>query len=168
MQFDFSKMPPESRYEFLLGTIVPRPIALVTTLSLDGMPNAAPYSFFNVVSHEPPIIMIAVLPHPEGRLKDTASNILATKEFVVNLVPEALADAMNVTCIDAPPGRNELELTEVRTSASSKVRPPRVADSPVAFECSLATSLSFASNQAIIFGQVLSAFVDDALVLDGP
>jgi len=90
---------------------------LVTTLAPDGSLNAAPYSLFNVVSHDPPIMMISVLPHPDNRLKDTASNILATKEFVVNLVPEALAESMNITCIDAPPYQDELKLAQLGTAA---------------------------------------------------
>src|SRR5262249_33711332 len=107
-----------------------------------------------------------VLAHPQGRLKDTASNILATREFVVNLVPRAIAEAMNITNIDAPPGRNELELASLATASSFTVKPPRIAQSPVAFECRLATSLSFGANQAVIFGEVLSAHVTDEVVLD--
>jgi flavin reductase (DIM6/NTAB) family NADH-FMN oxidoreductase RutF len=97
MQFNLQSMKPIDRYELLLGTVLPRPITIVTTLSVDGAINAAPYSLFNVVSHDPPVLMIAVLPHPEGRLKDTAANIYATREFVVNLVPRSMAEAMNIT-----------------------------------------------------------------------
>src|ERR1044071_655774 len=100
MQFDFTTMKPMDRYELLLGTVVPRPITIVTTLSADGALNAAPYSLFNVVSHDPPVVMIAVLPHAERRLKDTAANVFATREFVVNLVPRSLAEAMNITNLD--------------------------------------------------------------------
>lgn len=166
MQFDFDAMKPMDRYELLLGSVLPRPITIVTTLGTDGALNAAPYSLFNVVGHDPPVIMIAVLAHPEGRLKDTAANILATKEFVVNLVPRALAEAMNVTNIDAPPGRNELELAGLATAPSHAVKPPRIAASPVAFECRLLTSLSFGPHQAVVFGQVAHAFVADEFVLD--
>ena len=166
MQFDVEAMKPMDRYELLLGAVVPRPITIVTTLSASGAINAAPYSLFNVVGHDPPVIMIAVLPHPEGRLKDTAANILATREFVVNLAPRAIAAAMNITNIDAPPGRNELELADLSTAPSAVVRPPRIAQSPVAFECRLLTSLSFGANQAVIFGEVASAYVADDVVLD--
>ena len=166
MQFDVPAMKPMDRYELLLGTVVPRPITIVTTLSPEGALNAAPYSLFNVVGHDPPVIMVAVLPHPEGRLKDTAANILATREFVVNLVPRQMAEAMNITNIDAPPGRNELELAGLTTARSSAIKPPRIAQSPVAFECRLLTSLSFGANQAVVFGQVASAYVADDVVLD--
>ncbi|MBR0797638.1 flavin reductase family protein [Bradyrhizobium jicamae] len=166
MQFDFQAMKPMDRYELLLGTVLPRPITIVTTLSADGALNAAPYSLFNVVSHDPPVIMIAVLPHPERRLKDTAANVFATREFVVNLVPRSLAEAMNITNVDAPPGTNELALAKLESTRSTSVRPPRIAKSPVAFECRLLTSLSFNSDQAVLFGEVVTAFVSDDLVLD--
>ncbi|MGY3447116.1 flavin reductase family protein [Bradyrhizobium sp. USDA 4473] len=166
MQFDFQAMKPMDRYELLLGTVLPRPITIVTTLSTDGALNAAPYSLFNVVSHDPPVIMIAVLPHPERRLKDTAANVFATREFVVNLVPRSLAKAMNITNVDAPPGTNELALAKLESTRSTSVKPPRIAKSPVAFECRLSTSLSFNSDQAVLFGEVVTAFVSDDLVLD--
>jgi flavin reductase (DIM6/NTAB) family NADH-FMN oxidoreductase RutF len=167
MHFEFSAMKPMDRYELLLGTVLPRPITIVTTLSADGIVNAAPYSLFNVVSHDPPVLMIAVLAHPEGRLKDTAANIFATREFAVNLVPRSMADAMNITCIDAPPGRNELELAGLATAPSKAIKPPRIAASPVAFECRLLTSLSFNSDQAVMFGEVVNAHVADDFVIDG-
>jgi flavin reductase (DIM6/NTAB) family NADH-FMN oxidoreductase RutF len=166
MQFDLQAMKPMDRYEFLLGTVLPRPITIVTTVSGDGEANAAPYSLFNVVSHDPPVLMIAVLPHSQGRLKDTAANAFATREFVANLVPRYLADAMNITNIDAPPGTNELTLAKLETAPSTSVKPPRIATSPIAFECRLLTALSFNADQAVIFGEIVSAFVSDCLVLD--
>jgi flavin reductase (DIM6/NTAB) family NADH-FMN oxidoreductase RutF len=166
MQFDIDSMAPADRYELLLGTIVPRPIALITTLDADGRINAAPYSLFNVMGHDPAVAMVSVLAHPEARLKDTANNVLASKEFVINLVSENIAEAMNITCIDAPPGINELELAGLQTTASVKVKPPRITASPVSFECRFLTSLSFSQNQVIIAGQIVHAFVQDQLVLD--
>jgi len=166
MQFDIDKMTAMDRYELLLGTVVPRPIALVTTISSDGVINSAPYSLFNIMGHDPAVAMFSVLAHPDKRLKDTANNILATKECVINLVSEAVAEAMNVTCIDAPPGTNELELAKLKTSPSVKVKPPRVSESPVAYECRFLTSLSFGPNQAIIAAQIVHAHVDDRFVLD--
>jgi flavin reductase (DIM6/NTAB) family NADH-FMN oxidoreductase RutF len=166
MRFDLQSMKPMDRYELLLGTILPRPIAIVTTLSAEGDLNAAPYSLFNVVSHDPPVVMIAVLPHPEGRLKDTAVNVFATREFVVNLVPRSMAEAMNITNIDAPKGTNELLLAGLQVASSVSVEPPRIADSPVAFECRMLTALSFNKNQAVIFGEIVTGFVREDLVLD--
>src|SRR6476660_6882458 len=122
MQFDFDNMAAADRSELLLGTVVPRPIALITTLGPDVAINAAPYSLFNVMGYDPAVVMVSVLTHPEGRFKDTANNIFATKEFVISLVSESVAEAMNITCIDAPPGRNELELARLNTVASFKVK----------------------------------------------
>lgn len=166
MHFDFNSMSADGRYELLLGSVVPRPIALVTSLSADGLLNAAPYSLFNVLGTDPPIVAFVVLPHPDARLKDTASNILETKEFVVNLISEEIGDAMNVTCIDAPPGTNELELARLETAASIQVKPSRIAASPIAFECRFHSSISLGSNQAIIIGQVVNAYVHDQFVVD--
>jgi flavin reductase (DIM6/NTAB) family NADH-FMN oxidoreductase RutF len=99
-------------------------------------------------------------------LKDTADNILATREFVVNLISEAIAQEMNITCIDAPAGTNELKLANLDTAPSITVKPPRVAASPVAFECLFLTSLSFGPNQAIVIGQITHAFVADQFVMN--
>ncbi|MGA8693036.1 MAG: flavin reductase family protein [Xanthobacteraceae bacterium] len=139
---------------------------MVTTISGDGTINAAPYSLFNVMGHDPAVAMISILAHPDQRLKDTANNILATKEFVLNLVSETIAEAMNITCIHAPPGKNELDLAKLKTASSIKVKPPRVSASPVAYECRFLTSLSFGPNQAIIAGQIVHAYVEDRFVLD--
>jgi flavin reductase (DIM6/NTAB) family NADH-FMN oxidoreductase RutF len=166
MHFDIDKMAAIDRYELLLGTVVPRPIALITTISSDGTINAATYSLFNVMGHDPAVAMISVLAHPNQRLRDTTNNILTTKEFVINLVSESLAEAMNITCIDAPAGTNELELANLKTTASIKVKPPRISESPVAYECRFLTSLSFGPNQAIIAGQIIHAYVEDQFVSD--
>ena len=166
MHFNVDQLSAADRYELLLGTVVPRPIAIITTLDEQSRLNAAPYSLFNVMGHEPPIVVISVLPHPAGRLKDTGANILATQEFVVNLVSESMAEGMNIACIDAPPGFDELSLAKLRTAPSRQVKPPRVAESPVAFECRLLQSLSFGPNQALIVGRVVEAYVADEFVLD--
>lgn len=130
------------------------------------MVNAAPYSLFNVMGHDPAILAFSVLAHPDGRFKDTANNIFSTREFVVNLVSEAVAEAMNITCIDAPPGTDELELAQLKSVPSSRVKPPRVASSPVAFECRFLTSLSFGPSQAMMIGEIVYAHVADEFVLD--
>jgi flavin reductase (DIM6/NTAB) family NADH-FMN oxidoreductase RutF len=166
MQFNLDELSAANRYELLLSTVVPRPIAIMTTLGRDGKVNAAPYSLFNILGHDPPIVAFSVLPHADQRLKDTGRNILATSEFVVNLVSEDLAEAMNVTCIDAPPEVDELELARLPTAASIHVAPPRIASSPVSFECRLVTTLSFGPNQAIVLGRILHAHVANEFVLD--
>jgi flavin reductase (DIM6/NTAB) family NADH-FMN oxidoreductase RutF len=166
MQFDFDALPAERRYNILTSTIVPRPIAWVTTMSADGIVNAAPYSFFNVMGIDPPILIVGIQKHDAFRLKDTGANITSTREFVVNLVTETNAAAMNATSIDAPPDVDEVQLAQLATQPSLKVKPPRIAVSPVAFECKVHTILSFSAHQALVVGRVVQAHVDDAYVLD--
>ena len=140
MIFDMETLEAQNRYKILTATVTPRPIAWVTTISASGVINAAPFSFFNVMGHEPPTVAIGLLAGSE-RFKDTAANILDTSEFVVNLVAESNAEAMNITCIDAPPEIDELTLAGLTPAASQAVRPPRIAESPVSFECRVLTSL---------------------------
>ena len=118
------------------------------------------------MGHEPPTVAIGLLAGP-GRLKDMTSNILATGEFVVNLVSERNARAMNVTCIDAPPDVNELELAGLTPVSSNAIRPPRIAESPVSFECRVFASLMTGPQQTLVIGRVVGAHVDGAAVQDG-
>jgi len=165
MLFDMEALEAQNRYKILASTVTPRPIAWVTTLSEGGIVNAAPYSFFNALGHEPPTLALGLLAG-KGRFKDTATNILTTGEFVVNLVSEKNAEAMNVTCIDAPPGIDELALAGLTPAPSHAVRPPRIAESPVSFECRVLTSLVTGPRQTIVIGRILRAHIDDAVVQD--
>jgi len=165
MLFDMEALEAQNRYKILTATVTPRPIAWVTTLSEGGVINAAPYSFFNAMGHEPPTVAIGMLAGP-GRFKDTATNILETGEFVVNLVSEATAEAMNVTCIDAPADVDELALARLTPAASQKVRPPRISESPVSFECRVLGSLVTGPRQTVVIGRVVCAHIDDAFVQD--
>src|SRR4051794_19968738 len=165
MLFDMETLEASQRYKILTATVTPRPIAWVTTLSEDGVINAAPYSFFNVLGHEPPTLAVGLLAGP-GRFKDTATNIIATGEFVVNLVSAENASAMNVTCIDAPPEIDELALAGLTPAASDKIRPPRIAESPVSFECKVLTSLVTGPHQTMVIGRIVCAHIDDRFVQD--
>ncbi|MFB9270095.1 flavin reductase family protein [Bradyrhizobium erythrophlei] len=165
MLFDMETLDAAGRYKILTATVTPRPIAWVTTVSEDGVVNAAPYSFFNVLGHEPPTLALGLLAG-QGRFKDTATNILATGEFVVNLVSEANAAAMNVTCIDAPPEIDELRLAGLTAAPSHAVRPPRIKESPVSFECRTLTSLVTGPRQTAVIGRIVRAHVDDAVIQD--
>jgi len=165
MLFDMETLQAQDRYKILASTVTPRPIAWVTTLSEDGSINAAPYSFFNALGHEPPTLALGLLAG-KGRFKDTAANILASGEFVVNLVSEANAEAMNVTCIDAPPEIDELALAGLTPAASHAVRPPRIAESPVSFECRVLASMVTGPRQTIVIGRIVCAHIGDAFVQD--
>jgi flavin reductase (DIM6/NTAB) family NADH-FMN oxidoreductase RutF len=166
MNFDFEAMTPAARFAFLTGAVVPRPIALITTLTSSGTCNAAPYTFFSIAGTEPPMVTVTVLPTPDGRMKDTGANILQTREFVINLVTEDMAAAMNVTCIDAPAHVDELALAGLDPAPSVKVKPPRVAASPVSLECVLHGTIPLSENQLIILGRIVHAHVANEIVLD--
>jgi flavin reductase (DIM6/NTAB) family NADH-FMN oxidoreductase RutF len=165
MEFDFEQLAADDRYKLSTSTIVPRPIAWITTLSKNGVRNAAPFSFFNAMSTDPALLAFGIMAHGDERIKDTARNVLDTGEFVVNLVPRAAAEAMNLTSIDAPPDIDELELAKLPTAPSLKVKPERIAISPVSFECRLHTPVALA-NQLIAIGEVVQAHIADAAMLD--
>lgn len=165
MEFDFEKLAANDRYKILASTIVPRPIAWVTTVAKNGVRNAAPFSFFNVLGHAPPLLALGITPEASGSMKDTARNILDTGEFVVNLVPRSASQSMNMTSGAVSPDIDELALAELETRPSRKVQPERIAISPVAFECRLHTPIEI-SNQLIALGEVVQAHVDDAFMLD--
>ncbi|QYZ69344.1 flavin reductase family protein [Neotabrizicola shimadae] len=166
MRYDLSAVPEPIAYKLLAATVIPRPIAWVVTQDAEGRLNAAPFSFFNVMGSAPPTVALGILADPARGLKDTAQAILDTGEFVVNLVPERLVQAMNLTSIDAPRGVNELELAGLATLPSDSVAPPRIAESPVAFECRLHTSVETGPNQVVVIGQVTTVHIEDRFLLD--
>jgi flavin reductase (DIM6/NTAB) family NADH-FMN oxidoreductase RutF len=165
MEFDFETLAASDCYKLLTSTIVPRPIAWVTTVSKNGVRNAAPFSFFNAMSNDPALLAVGIMNKADGTPKDTAHNILATGEFVVNLVPRSAADVMNLTSIDAPPDTDELVVASLKTLPSLKVKPDRIAISPVSFECRLHTPIEL-SGQLIALGKVVQAHVADGMMLD--
>ena len=166
MRWDLDQVAEPIAYKLLAATVMPRPIAWVVTQSAQGVLNAAPYSFFNVMGSAPPTIVLGLMADPQRGFKDTAANILASGEFVVNLVPEALAQQMNITAVDAPTGINELDLAGLATEASVHIRPPRIAASPVAFECRMLSSVVTGPHQTIVIGRVLAVHIDDRFILN--
>ena len=166
MRFDLETIDAMTGYRLLTATVTPRPIAWITTRSRAGVVNAAPYSFFNVMGHTPPTVAIGLLADPVKGFKDSARNILETGDFVVNLVTEELAAAMNLTSIDAPAEVNELELAGLTAAESAHVRPPRIGESPVSLECRNLSSVVTGPHQTVVIGRVLAIHVADALVLD--
>ncbi len=166
MQFDFAKLSARDRYKLLVATVVPRPIAWVVTQDPQGVLNAAPYSFFNVFSGDPPVVVIGIGGREPGDAKDTGGNIRRNQQFVVNLVGQANAEAMNVTAIDFPPEVDEIAQAGLHTLPSLHVAPPRIAESPVAMECERLATLEIGSDRALVLGRVLAMHVADEAVLD--
>ena len=166
MYWDADKVAEPIAYKLLAATIMPRPIAWVVTQDAEGHLNAAPYSFFNAMGSNPPTIAIGIQSDTGRGFKDTAANIHATGEFVVNLVPEQMVQAMNITAVDAPQGMNELDLAGLETLPSTRIKPPRIKGSPVAFECQLLSSVVTGPHQTVVIGRVVGVHIDDACVLN--
>jgi len=164
-------------YGILLNSVAPRPVAWVSTISASGNFNLAPFSFFNAVCVDPPLLAFAPgLRQPKqpeashGEAKDTLRNIRETKEFVVNIVTYELREAMNVTSGEYDASVNEFELAKLTPQPSKIVRPPRVAESPVSFECRLHQIIDFSSaptSGSLVIGQIVSIHVKDANLEDG-
>lgn len=166
--YDFAETPPDVRYKLLIATVVPRPIALVTTLDSHHGINAAPYSFFNVLSHDPAVVALGIERRADGRPKDTVANIDASGEFVVNLVDETMAQGMVVCGADVEPGVNELALAGFTAAPSLHVRCPRIAEAPVALECRMIRDirLGIENKRAILLAEVLALRIHPDLVDD--
>ena len=169
MELDPATLDQREVYKLLIGCVVPRPIAWVATLDREGRRNLAPFSFFNAVGSNPPALMLSInytADRPSGR-KDTLHNILATGEFVVNLVTEATAVAMNETATDYPEGFDEFALAGLTAVPSHTVGPPRVGESPVSFECALHTALPIGSgpgSSTIVVGIVRHIAISDEVI----
>lgn len=162
MELDLEGKHADRAYAILASLVIPRPIAWVTTLSPDGKINAAPFSFFNVLGANPPIVGFCPGDRDNGEPKDTARNVRVTHEFVVNLVDENVAGAMNKTAASIPYGENELKLAGLTAAASSVVRAPRIAESPASLECVEWGTLQIGDNRLII-GLVKRVHVRDEL-----
>lgn len=150
MELDLLGEHADRAYPLLASLVTPRPIAWVTTIGADGRLNAAPFSFFNLLGANPPILGFCPGDRPEGGPKDTARNVRDTHEFVVNLVDEATAGAMNQTAASLPYGEDELALAGLTTQPSTAVRPPRIAESPASLECEEWGMLQIGGNRLVI------------------
>jgi flavin reductase (DIM6/NTAB) family NADH-FMN oxidoreductase RutF len=172
-----SELPYSEFYNLLISSVVPRPIAWVSTVNAAGRPNLAPFSFFNAVCADPPLLAFAPgMRRPKqaeanrGEPKDTLQNVRETREFVVNLVTHELAEAMNLTSGEYDASVNEFELAKLTPQPSKIVRAPRVAESPVSFECKLHQILDFSpapTGASLVIGKIVSIHIDDAHLKEG-
>lgn len=164
MVIDPASLEPREVYKLLIGSVVPRPIAWVSTISAAGRPNLAPFSYFNIACANPPTLLFCPNRRANGAKKDTLLNVEATGEFVIHIVDEPSVAAMNRTSADYPPGANEFEIADLPTAPSSNVRPPRVATAPIAFECRLFQIVPLGdgpSGGEIVVGRVVLIHVRD-------
>ena len=177
MYVNASQISHRELYNILLSSVVPRPIAWVSTVSAVGQPNLAPFSFFNCVSVDPPLLAFAPGLRPpkdtaliHGEPKDTLRNVRETKEFVVNVVTYGLREPMNLTSGEYDHTVNEFELANLTPHPSQLVRAPRVGESPVSFECKLYQILDFSkapTSSSLVIGEIVAIHIDDAHCKDG-
>jgi flavin reductase (DIM6/NTAB) family NADH-FMN oxidoreductase RutF len=166
MNFEMDKTPARQIYNLLIGLVAPRPIAWVTSMDENGRLNAAPFSAYNYLCTDPPIVGLGVMNRPgRGFLpKDTARNIRRTGEFVVNVVTEDLIEKMNICATDFPAEISELEMAGLTTAPSSVVKVPRIAEAHAALECTEFTTMEIGRSR-IILGRVVAMYVEDHFIV---
>jgi len=164
MEIDFASLPSDRRYKLLVSSLVPRPIALISTMSRTGQGNIAPFSFFNAVCDDPPAVAVGVNCNVPGRTKDTAQNIRDTGEFIVNLVDEALASKMNQCGASFPPEIDEFDAVGLTPQAGKRVRVPRIAEAPISFECVRMLNIELSVGRNVVIGEVVYLHVRDDLI----
>jgi len=165
MIIDPSTIPAQTMYRVLIGSVVPRPIAFVSTMSEAGVLNVAPFSFFNAFCADPPVVGFG--PVWREPAKDTITNIRTTREFVVNIVGEDIAEAMNVCSAEFPPDVDEFQQSKLTPIPSVVVKPPRVKESRINMECSLLQIVDFSEKPhggSLVLGQIVRLHVDDEII----
>jgi flavin reductase (DIM6/NTAB) family NADH-FMN oxidoreductase RutF len=163
MEYTPENLKPRDRYKLLAGFVLPRPIAWITTVGPTGVVNAAPFSFFNVFSEDPPLCMFAINQRPDGTIKDTLINVERSGEFVVNLTDEPLAQAMHDSSGDFPPDVGEPDYLGLKLAPSTRVAVPRLADAPWAMECKVWKTMNVKDNRHLIMGEGVNFYIRDEL-----
>jgi flavin reductase (DIM6/NTAB) family NADH-FMN oxidoreductase RutF len=164
LSLDPAAMAQRDRYKLLISLVIPRPIALVTTLGPTGIVNAAPFSFFNLFSESPPLCVLGLQSKPDKSLKDTSAHIRDRGAFVVNLVDEALGERMNICAIDFPPEISEIDAAKLTLLPSEKVAIPRIAEAPAALECRHYTTLEVSAERRLAIGEIVHVHVREGIV----
>jgi flavin reductase (DIM6/NTAB) family NADH-FMN oxidoreductase RutF len=170
MHIDPSAISTQDAYKILIGAVLPRPIAWVSSLSPEGVVNLAPFSFFNVVCANPPILSFAPMRRGDGTTKDTLNNVTATGEFVVNIVSEANAEAVNASSKQLPPDESEFAATGLTALPSVVVAPPRVGESLIQFECNVHDIITVSTEPlggSLVLGRIVAMHIDDAVYQNG-
>jgi flavin reductase (DIM6/NTAB) family NADH-FMN oxidoreductase RutF len=168
MHVDFGALAPGQKYKLITASVIPRPIAFITTLNEDGSCNAAPFSAFNYVSDDPPLVVLGMQVYPQGgdrsgEVKDTLRNIMRSGEFVINFVDETLLEPMVGSAADFPRDESEIQAFALDIVSSSRVKSPRLAKSLIAMECRLWKVTNVSQTRAVVFGEILSMHFRDDL-----
>jgi flavin reductase (DIM6/NTAB) family NADH-FMN oxidoreductase RutF len=169
MQFDPEHLEQKAIYKLLTGAVIPRPIGWISTVSEDGIFNLAPFSFFNAIGDDPPHVMFSTVRGNDSN-KDTLNNVLATKQFVVNMVTEELVEQMNLTSQAIPPHESEFDLAKLTPIPSVKIKPPRVQESPITMECELVHHYTLENHKfggaTVIIGKIVMFHFDEKIILN--
>jgi flavin reductase (DIM6/NTAB) family NADH-FMN oxidoreductase RutF len=169
MKFNPQDLEQTAIYKLLTGIVIPRPIGWISTISEDGINNLAPFSYFNAVGDDPPHVMFSTV-HSNNSNKDTLNNVLATKQFVVNMVTEDLAEQMNRTSQPIPANESEFELAGLTPIASSLVLPPRVKECKITMECEMVHHYQLENSKTggatIVIGKIVLFHIDESVLLD--
>ncbi len=169
MEISPASLSHQSIYKILIGSVLPRPIGWISSVDINGRPNLAPFSFFNVVCSKPPtVVFCPLIRGTDGKTKDTLNNVRATGEFVVNIVTEELVTAMNLSSIEDVPELNEFEFAGLTAATSVAVRPPRVAESPIHFECKVHQIVDISDQPgggSLVIGTIVHIHVDERVRL---
>jgi len=164
MDLKLADLSAHERYKLLIGLVIPRPIAWISTWSENGVANCAPFSFFNVFSEDPPLCVIGINPRSDGAMKHSLKNIRRTGEFVVNLVDEATANAMHISSREFAEDVSEFEQTGLSTAPAVMVRHPRIAEAAASFECRLYQLLEISGTRQLVLGEMLLVHARDGVI----
>ena len=164
MELELARLPALERYKLLIGLVIPRPIAWVSTWSPNGVANCAPFSFFNVISEEPPLCIISFNWRSDGTIKHTLKNIRRTGEFVVNLADEGTANAMHASGAELPESESEFARTGLTAVPAKLVKHPRIAEAAASFECRLERRIQFGPEREMVVGEILLIHARDGII----
>jgi flavin reductase (DIM6/NTAB) family NADH-FMN oxidoreductase RutF len=164
MHLELAQLPPLERYKLLIGLVIPRPIAWISTRSANGVDNCAPFSFFNVFSEDPPLCVVGINPRSDGAMKHTLKNIRRTKEFVVNLADESTANAMHLSSYEFTEEESEFEKTGLTPVPALKVQHPRIAEAAASLECRLHQLIEISATRELVLGEILVVHARDGII----
>lgn len=164
MDLKLAELPRLERYKLLIGLVIPRPIAWISTRSENGVANCAPFSFFNVFSEDPPLCVIGINPRSDGALKHSLKNIRRTREFVVNLVDEATANAMHISSHEFAEDESEFEKTGLTEAPAALVQHPRIAEAAACLECRLERLIEISGTRELVLGEILLVHAHDGII----
>jgi len=164
VDLELAQLPAVERYKLLIGLVIPRPIAWVSTWSENGLANCAPFSFFNVISEDPPLCILSFNWRSDGTMKHTLKNIRRTGEFVVNLADEGTANAMHLSATELPEGESEFERYGLTPAPAQRVKHPRIAEAAASLECRVERRINFGPEREMVVGEILLVHARDGII----